>query len=715
MVQRRSTSRLLALLLALGSLATAVAMVLRSQPGREREAGRNVLLLTIDTLRADALGAYGRADAATPWIDRLAAAGVRFVDAHAHNVTTLASHANILSGRLPTEHGVRDNACFRFPSGTETLATQLKAHGYRTAAFVSAFPLDSRFGLARGFDVYDDRFVDAQARPVLLEQERRGEATVALAKAWIEAKDEAPWFCWVHVYEPHAPYAPPEPFAARFPGRPYDGEVATADAALRPLLEPILAAGRAGRTVVVMTADHGESLGEHGEATHGIFAYEATLRVPLLFYSPGLARPRVVDAPARHVDLLPTILDALALPVPAGLPGRSLLDAAAGRSAPDVPTYFEALSGQLNRGWAPLHGVIEGRKKLVELPIPELYDLASDPAEARNLAASSPEPLERLRARLSGLRAREAEAGAAPSREDEATLERLRSLGYLGAGASPRKQRYDENDDPKTLVPVDAALQDVVALFSSGKKREALERCRALVRERPGLPLALVYLGQLERESGDVADSVDALRRALALNPEDTVTATLLAADLTQSGKPREALALLEPWAARAEPDLDVLPTSALAAARLGRTAEAERTLVKALALDPSSARVLVGLGSVRLTAGEREKARQAFEQALARNPSAAQAESALAMMAAEDGRADEARERFSRALAADPGEAAKLLALASMLASRGRMGEARGYLELFEQKAEPSLFARELEQVRVALGRGGAAAAQPR
>ena len=280
---------------------------------------------------------------------------------------------------------------------------------------------------------------------------------------------------------------------------------------------------------------------------------------------------------------------------------------------------------------------------------------------------------------------------------------------------NPSSALYGEADDPKTLVPVDSALQEVVALFSSGRKPEALERCRALVRERPGLPLALVYLGQLERDRGNLAGGIDALRRALALNPRDTVTANLLAASLTQAGKAREALELLEPWAARPEPDLDVLLTSALAAARLGRTADAERALERARSLDPSSARVLVGLGSVRLAAGERDAARKAFEQALAQNPSAAQAESALAMMAGEDGRSDEARERFARALAADPAEAAKLLALASMLASRGRMAEARGYLELFEQKAEPSLFARELEQVRVALGRGGAAAVQPR
>ncbi len=457
---------------------------------------------------------------------------------------------------------------------------------------------------------------------------------------------------------------------------------------------------------MVLTSDHGESLGEHGEATHGIFAYEATLRVPLVLYQPRILRPRSVSVPARHVDLLPTILDALALPVPEGLSGRSLLAAAAGEPVAPVATYFEALSGQLNRGWAPLQGVIQERTKYVELPIPELYELASDPSEAQNLAASRPQALEELRTRLAPFL--RADAGGRPRREDAATLERLRSLGYLGASDAPAKVRYTEADDPKTLVPLDAALQDVVALFSSGRREEALARCRALIRERPDMPLSLVYLGQLERENGNLDGGITALRQALVRNPQDTVTATLLGAYLIQAGRPSEALALLEPWATRAEPDLDVLITRALAAARVGRPDDAVRSLETAGALDPSSARVLMALGSVRLTAGRRDEARQAFEQALAQNPAAAQAESALAIMAGEDGHADEARERFSRATAADPVENAKILALASLLVSRHRMPEARLYLELFAQQAPPALFARELAQVREVLGRSG-------
>jgi tetratricopeptide (TPR) repeat protein len=413
------------------------------------------------------------------------------------------------------------------------------------------------------------------------------------------------------------------------------------------------------------------------------------------------------------VDLLPTILDAVALPVPEGLAGRSLVDAAAARPVADTATYFEALSGQLNRGWAPLHGVIEGGSKYVDLPLPELYDLARDEAETTNLAAKQPRALEALRSRLATFRAHD--AGAHPSRESEATLEKLRSLGYLGAGDTAAKQAYTEADDPKTLVPLDAALQQVVGLFTSGSRAEALARCRALVDERPGMPLSLVYLAQLERESGNLEGSVAALKRALSLNPQDTIVATLLAADLTQLGRASEAVALLEPWASRAEPDLDVLVTRALAASRLGRADEALAALERARELDPSSARVLVALGSVRLSAGQRDEARTAFEQALAQNPQAAQAESALAIMAGEDGRMDEARQRFARALAMDPVEAGKLLALAAHLASRGRRDEARGLLELFAEQASPALFARELEQVRAVLGAPGPARAADR
>ncbi len=671
---------------------------LRAPGGVLRQHGLSVLLITIDTLRADALGNYGDKAALTPTMDRLAAAGVRFDDAHAQNVTTLPSHANILSGRYPMDHGVRDNAGFRFPLEPETIATLLKARGYRTAAFVSAFPLASRFGLARGFDAYEDSFVDARARPAFLEQERAGSETVALARRWLEPSSGQPFFCWVHVYEPHSPYEPPEPFASRYKGDLYRGEVATADAALRPLLEPFLGAGADGRTLVVLTADHGESLGEHGEATHGILAYEATLHVPLILYAPRLLRPRVVAAAARHVDILPTILDALALPEPDGLAGHSLLPLAAGRAAgAPVTSYFEALSGPLNRGWAPLHGVIRGGAKYVDLPIPELYDLRADPRETDNLAATQPVRLEEMRALLSPLRAMDRGLPRRP--ESAETRQRLESLGYLSAGADPRKTRYTEEDDPKRLGALDAILQEVVSLYRAGDLESALARCRDLVRLRPDSPLSLLHLAHIERESGDLPAAVETLRKAFVLNSEDATTVSLLGTYLTQAGRAREAVDLLEPYSRRETPDVEVLIARSLALAKLGRTKDALAMLERAREVDPKNAMVLVVVGTVQLMAHDPKRAREAFEAALDQNPKVARAHSSLAVMAAEDGRVAEATEHWKKAMALDPQECDKPLVFGALLWRRGRRAEARRYLELFVASAPRALYAREIER----------------
>jgi len=654
-----------------------------ARPGRQPPL--SVLLVTVDTLRADALGAYGNAAARTPWVDRLAASGVLFEDAHAHNVVTLASHANILSGRYPLEHGVRDNQGFRFPATLDTLATLLRARGYRTAAFVSGFPLASRFGLGRGFEVYDDSFVGARARPAFFEQERPGPETVALARRWLEAGGGAPYFCWVHLFEPHYPYRPPQPFADLFPARPYDGEVAAADAALSPLVEPLLASGRRGRTLVVLTADHGESLGEHGEATHGIFAYEATLRVPLVLYQPTLLAPRRVEAPARHVDILPTVLDALSLPLPQGLPGRSLLAVASGATAAaaaaeHTTSYFEALSGRLNRGWAPLHGVIRGRTKYVELPIPELYDLGSDPRETRNLARSDGAGVGEMRVLLSSLRSGERPLERQGETSD--TRERLRALGYVGGSTAAGEVRHTEADDPKRLIALDAMLQQALGAYLDGDLPGALARCRELVRLRPGMRVSLLELAQLERESGNLEAAVRALSQALALDPRDTVAAALLGAYLTQAGRPQSAVALLRPYAGEALPDVEVLTALALAEGRLGRTEQALAELDRARQLEPGNAMLLVEAGTVRLMAGDQAGAREAFEQALLRNPDTARAHSSLGFVAAEAGRTQEALAHWRKALALDPRERTALTALVAYLRRHGRAQEAQVYLE---------------------------------
>jgi arylsulfatase A-like enzyme/Flp pilus assembly protein TadD len=660
-----------------------------------------VLLITVDTLRADALGAYGHASAVTPWIDRLAREGVRFDRAHAHNVVTLPSHANIMSGLLPTDHGVRDNAGFRFPQSIDTIATILKAHGYRTGAFISAFPLDARFGLARGFDEYDDRFVDATPRPAFLEQERRGTETVAHARAWLAAEYGQPTFCWIHLYEPHFPYAPPEPFASRFPGVPYDGDVAAADDALKPLLEPILSRGREGGTLVLFTSDHGESLGEHGEATHGIFAYEATLRVPLILYAPSILPPRTVSAPARHVDVLPTLLDALNVPAPRGLRGRSLMPVARGAAdTGTVVTYFEAFSGALNRGWAPITGVLRGETKYIDLPLPELYDLGADPKEQRNLADRDPGRADEMRAILRPY------ANAQPptaARETEDTRDRLRSLGYVGGGETRARPTYTAADDPKRLIALDAELQAIVGQYLGGDLEGALARARDFSRAHPDMALAAMQVGHLERESGHIAAAVNAMRRALVLAPNNLQVAALLGAYLTDAGHPADAVRVLTAFAPAGgeAADLGVLVSLGLAQARLGQFDAALATLQRARSQAPHNAMLLVDVGTVSLMAGRADEARRAFESAIADNPSLARAHSSLGAIHADAGRTDAAFAEWKAATALDRSEYGRLFVLGASLVRAGRLAQARPYLEFVVASAPGDRYAQQIAQAR--------------
>jgi len=682
------------------------ALLWRGRAEVRREPGLDVLLVSIDTLRADALGAYGRADAGTPWIDRLAREGVLFERAYAHNVVTLPSHTNLLAGRLPLEHGVRDNSGFRVPQDLPTLATLLKQRGYRTGAFVSAFVLDSRFGLDRGFDVYDDRLGGAETRHVFLVAERPGTATVEAARRWLAETDGRPSFAFVHLYEPHFPHAAPEPFAARFAGAPYQGEVAASDAALEPLLRPLLEAGRDGRTLVVLTSDHGEALGEHGEDTHGIFAYEATLRVPLILHAPRLFDPKRVSARARHVDVLPSVLDALGVEPPAGLPGRSLLSLAAGaRGEGDQPVYFEALSASLNQGWAPLHGLIDEQLKYVSLPIPELYDLAADPHESRNLAAERPEALERLQAGLA--KAREGERGVERVREEASVRERLRGLGYVASEAETTGRRYTEADDPKRLIPVYQRNSRIERLYDARRYDEAIALCRENLRERPDMALSWMQLASLERARGELPAALEAARRALALRPEDTETAAILGVYLVEAGRAKEAVALLEAFAALEPPDFDVLQTHGAALARLGQRAAALASFERARQLDPTSASVQVNQGTVHLMAGDLRAARAAFEGALALDPGVARAWNSLGVIAAREGRLDDAIESWRKAVSLDPRDWQTLYNLGLTLRQRGRPAEARPYLEAYLREAPPAGEAADIARVRSWLAAG--------
>ncbi len=630
---------------------------------------------------------------------------MRFDAAHAHNVVTLPSHVNMLTGLHPFEHGVRENSGFRVPKDARTLAELLKPSGFASAGFVSAFVLDERFGLSRGFERWDSRVAGGEWSRGFRMPERPGTATVAEAVRWLAAA-RRPRFAFVHLYEPHAPYEPAPEFAR--PGEhPYHGEVAAADAALEPLLRPLFDAGRASRTLVILTSDHGEALGDHGEATHGVFAYEPTLRVPLVAWAPALFGPRVVSEPVRHVDLVPTVLDALGIEAPAGLPGRSLLPLLAGRAgspAAPPPLYFEALSTSINRRWAPLYGLREASLKYIDLPLPELYDLAADPGEARNLAAARPQELERLTVKLRALRARD--RGVAQAPESPETLERLRALGYVAAAQPlPPKQRYTEDDDPKRLIELEVKTNQMLELHREGRVDEAIALGREVVARRPDMDLACLQLAYLERSRGDLRAAIGWAQRAVELRPADAESAALLAVYLTEAGRARDAARFLEPWLAREDSDLDVLNALGMALAASSRPREALAVLERARAAHPTNTQALVNIGTVHLMGGDLAGARRAFEAALDLDPGVARAHNSLGVIAAREGRLPEAIERWKRAVALNPEDYQTLYNLGMQLWDAGRRDEARPYLEAYLRTAPRALEARDIARVGRLLG----------
>ena len=686
--------------LALGAVAW-VAAGRAGGPRFDRRADQNVLLITIDTLRADALSSYGsaqgRAVARTPNLDALAAAGTRFDFAHAHAVLTRPSHASILTGTYPYEHGVRDHSGYRLKAGTPTLASLMKSLGFATGAFVGAVPLERRFGLDAGFDLYDDRFGRTGNNSDFTLAERPAGDVVDVALEWIAAQ-QGRWFAWVHVFDPHAPYAPPPPFDSEYKGRAYLGEVAYVDTALAPLLEKARDAGRP--TVVVVTADHGEGLGDHGELTHGLLAYETTLRVPLIIARLGQdASPHgnVSHYPARHVDLVPTILDAVGAAPPAGMHGRSLLPGAALPADADVTSYFEAMSAMLNRGWAPLQGTVAGREKFIDLPRPELYDLSADPSEQHNLVDRNPDRRRVLETRLRDFHA------APPGercREAPEVAARLQSLGYT-SGSAPRKAAYTEADDPKNLMELDRWIQQGIEAWQAGRRDEALRTYERIIERRPTMAIGYRNLAFLEWQAGDAAAAIATLERAFRADAIEPGMSTQLGSYLAEAGRPRDAIALLEPLTSSSPADPEAVNALGIAYARAGLADRSEAAFRRVLQEHPGDVRALENLGTLELGRGNLAGARQVLEEAVAADPKSARAHNGLGVVAMKMGRGDEAFVHWKRAVELAPHDYDALFNLATELDAAGRRDEARPLLERFVREAPAAQYAADIARIR--------------
>ncbi|GMR24202.1 MAG: hypothetical protein BMS9Abin37_2720 [Acidobacteriota bacterium] len=665
----------------------------------------NVLLISVDTLRADHIGAYG-ASVATPNIDAMAARGVVFEWAVSHVPITLPSHASLLTGSYPIWHGVRDNGAFRLEEEHETLSETARAAGYRTAAFVGSFALDSRFGLDQGFELYDDFYGDASELNDFGISERPAEAVLEPALKWLTEPSDEPYFAFIHLYDPHVPYAPPQPFRDEHREDLYTGEIAYVDAALGRFWNTLRAEGLLDNTLVLFTSDHGEALGEHGESSHGMFAYEATLRVPLIATWEGvLPAGTRVPSRVRLIDVAPSVTELLGLPAVSAYQGASLIPLIEGTASGHRESYFEAMAFNLNRNWAPLTGLYRGSEKFIDLPIPELYELDTDPGETTNIIASRAKTARDMREALEELVAEsstEASRSIQTAEVDRETMARLEALGYLVVADTPDKPtEYTEADDPKQLIYLSDRLDDGVARHLAGDSEEAVRIFRSIIEERPSFANAYTNLAYVLRESGHLRKAIEVLEQAIARGLQTRTMLGRLGAYLQEAGDVEESVSLLEALVQDHPNYAEAYNFLSVSYAKLGRTEDAVRVLDELLRLDSSYASGYANRGSVYLGAGRTREAEENFRRALEIDPRLAGAWNGLGVIAANENRHEDAITAWRRSVELDPKQYDTIYNLGLLLTQLNRISEAMPYLEAFIETAPPDRYAADIPKVR--------------
>jgi arylsulfatase A-like enzyme/Tfp pilus assembly protein PilF len=659
--------------------------------------GPNVLLVTIDTLRADHVGAYGADQAETPTLDGLAARGTRFETAISSSPLTLPAHAALLTGRHPPRLGVRHNGVYHLANEATTLAERFRAAGYATGAFVSAFVLSERYGLSQGFDVYDDEtgLEPAAPRGYL---ERDASAVTRSARAWLDERSE-PFFAWVHYYDPHASYRPPAPFDERFGERPYDGEIAYVDSQLSVLLD-VVAESTAENTLVVVTADHGESLGEHQEADHGFGLYDTVLRVPLVVRGPGVPAGRVVDDLVRSIDLTPTLLDLAGLAPIAEADGASLVPLLASgplaksSAAEQRLAYAETLAPEIEFGWSPLFAVRSQRFHYVRAPRPELYDLEADPGQRVNLLEADPVSADRdetparetalLAERLDGHIAAvlEAEHESEPEALDPGSLERLRALGYALPDAPVERSGLDPKDGLRflsQLVAANAAYAD-----------DDLERAETLLvsflEHVPASSRAHALLSYVYLHTGRAAEALPHIEQAARLSPRSAHYQAMRGETLEVLGRAESAREAFRRAAALDPMEPLVLVVEMRTALRRGDPRTAARAQRQALEGDPANPNLRLRMARQWLRARAPERALALIEAALALDSGLAYARMWQAIALEDLGRTEQASEALRAAgeLARDPWLATELALAQARSGDRARAGNTlRGLLRI--------------------------------
>ena len=708
--QKSMRLRIYAILLALAALARGSFAVGQSAPSGPP----NILLVTIDTLRADRVGAYGHAGARTPAMDRLAREGVLVSDAVVHVPQTRPSHASIFTGRLPYEHGLRDNASPPLKPGTPTLASMLKARRYETAAFIAAYPVSRSSGLYQGFDIYDDPFEGgARATSRNAAMERRAARVVDSALGWLQKPRRTPFFAWLHFFDPHAPYEPPANFVNK--ANPYDGEVAYADAQLARVLTWLDQTGLRRQTLVVVTSDHGEGLGDHGEEEHLFFVYDSTLRVPLLLSWPGRLPQGVrVTGQFRSVDLLPTILELAGVPAS---PSSGLSHAAQLRSdgrLPDNESYAESLYGQLHFGYAPLRALRAEGWKYIDAPRAELYRVTHDPAETKNLLEPRAQLAIGLKRRLATYDRDQGQAPTAEVSRDAAALERLASLGYVGggffhggtpSGADPKDKIAEFQEEKKYT-------STAIRLYNEGDYTAAIRLLRQLTRPRRRADGAVVeprsfnvdyYLGRSLLAIGSPREAIEPLERAVRLLPTAAHVYAYIAEAHRASGNPTAAMEAADRGLATRRDNPELLGMKGRLLLQKGDLGGAQPLLEQARALDPGDARFHVDLANLHRSRGQVQQALTEAREAVRLNARSPEAQVSLGLSLGASGLEKEAAEAFRAALRLRPDHPDALFYLGSIELRAGRPAAAKPHFERLVQKAPAYPGAREALAAAVA------------
>ncbi len=621
---------------------------------------RNVVLISIDTCRADHLSCYGFERKTTPNIDAVASQGVLFTRAHSTNPLTLPAHSSMLTGTNPPYHGVHDNGSHRLGDVNVTLAEIMRDHGYQTAAFVSAIVLKAQFGLDQGFGTYDDH-VTGEGRKLHINQRKAGD-TSRQAVDWLDIHGHEPFFLFLHYFDPHAPYEPPESFALRFPAAPYAGEIAYTDDCIGRVIEKLKSLGIYESTLLVITSDHGEGLGEHEEDTHGYFAYQSTIRIPLIIKAPGGAAQRKLDDPVSIVDVVPMVLDLVGITQPPHIQGENLsLSLVDQGESPQRYLYCESLH-PTKYGCNGLFGLIHDRWKYIWTTHPELYDLLRDPAETTNLVDSEVKIASELQAQLQSMLLQQARTDVADSTQkpDRESVQRLMSLGYIGGEVQATLLDVDpKGEDPKESLDHHNRLLKSRALFSSGRLEEARLECLKILEKRPRDLWTLQTLGDIALEAGHNADAVSRFSQYLEA-----------AAEAIDSSSQRTVLQMNSEIASTHN-NLGISLHS------LGSTAEAEAHFKEALRIDPGYAEPHFNLAIALQGRGRAEEAVVHYQQALRLDPDYADAHNNLGKALENMGRVEEAVAHYQEAVRIKPDFVEVYLNWSTALLRLGRHAEA--------------------------------------